>query len=173
MARSEAGLDVRQLRDLIVRPVLEYLGLPGGEVAERLLLGTAAHESGGFRYIKQVGGPALSLWQIEPATARDAMARAPTKVLARLHDYPVYLPQVSGVDPAVHVVNLLPGNLYLGAAMARVVYYLKPFEMPPAAGTGELAAIWKEHWNTEDGAGRPEQFVAAYAEHVAPLYAAG
>jgi hypothetical protein len=161
---------VRQLRDLIVRPVLAYLGLPGGTVAERLVLGTAAHESG-YRYVKQVGGgPALSLWQIEPATARDALGRVPEEILEKLHALAIFLPKLSGDNPAEQIIGELPGNLYLGPAMARAIYFLKPFEMPEKATAEDLAALWKQHWNTPRGAGRPEQFVDAYQNLIAPLY---
>jgi len=156
------GLDPRQLRDLVVRPALASLGLPGGEVAERLVMGTAAHESDGLRFIHQLGqGPALSLWQIEPATAKDALARAAAPLCARITGF---------VPPASTVIDDLPGNLYLGAAFCRLVYYMKPFKMPARATAEELAAAWKKHWNTDRGAGTPEQFLRHYRELVAPLY---
>ena len=44
-------------------------------VAENLIMGTAAQESG-FTYIKQLGGgPALGMFQVEPATAEDILFR--------------------------------------------------------------------------------------------------
>lgn len=162
-------MDPRQLRDLVVRPSLAALGLPGGEAAERLVMGTAAHESGGFRYIHQVGGgPALSLWQIEPATAEDAWDRAGEAQRNAMEHLGV------GYPVRLAWEEVLPGNLYLGAALCRLVYYLKPFEMPTGlrweVSPYDLAVIWKRWWNTEEGAGHPEQFVQAYREHVQPLY---
>ena len=41
------------------------------EDAAELLYMTALHESHGGKYDKQVGGPALGWWQVEPATAKD------------------------------------------------------------------------------------------------------
>lgn len=38
-------IDPTQLRTLVVKPVLLSLGLPSSEVAENLIMGTAAHES--------------------------------------------------------------------------------------------------------------------------------
>ena len=61
----------KQFRELIIRPALEAIGL-WSQTAENLVLGTAIHESGNFKYIKQVGGgTALSFYQIEPVTADD------------------------------------------------------------------------------------------------------
>ena len=64
------GLDVVQLRREVLRPTLRYLEL-WSPAAENLVIGTAAHESGGCRYLTQIGGPALGLYQIEPATHDD------------------------------------------------------------------------------------------------------
>ena len=38
---TEQGIDIRQLRDLVVRPALEAIGL-GGAAAEELMIGTTA-----------------------------------------------------------------------------------------------------------------------------------
>ena len=63
-------MDATQLRELIVRPSLEEVGLHS-DAAEDLVMGTAAQESH-LMYVKQLGGgPALSLFQIEPATYKD------------------------------------------------------------------------------------------------------
>ena len=60
-------LNVRDLRVEVIRPALRALDL-WSPAAEDLVLGTAAQESG-LAYLRQIGGgPALGLWQIEPAT---------------------------------------------------------------------------------------------------------
>ena len=53
----------------IIRPTLEGLEADSPE-AEALLLGTALAESG-LRALRQDGGPALGLWQMEPGTHQD------------------------------------------------------------------------------------------------------
>ena len=53
-------MEIRQFRDLIVRPTLAALNLPHPDRAEALLVATAAHESAGYRYIKQVGGGVMA-----------------------------------------------------------------------------------------------------------------
>ena len=56
-----------QMLALVIRPALEKLSL-WSLSAEELVLGTAIVESG-LTYLKQHGdGPALGLWQVEPAT---------------------------------------------------------------------------------------------------------
>lgn len=69
-------------------------------------------------------------------------------------------------DPA----DQLAPNLPFACAMARVLYLARPFAMPAEADGSQLAAIWKEHYNTTEGAGRPEAWLDAYRRHVEPLY---
>lgn len=68
------GLNCMHLRLHVVRPVLARLRL-SGLAAENLVLGIAAHESGGFHHLRQLAdGPALGLYQCEPATHHDLFA---------------------------------------------------------------------------------------------------
>ena len=58
------------LRSMVIRPALTKINL-WSRSAEELILGTAIVESG-LTYLKQHGdGPALGLWQVEPATHED------------------------------------------------------------------------------------------------------
>lgn len=135
----------------VVRPALASLGLPGGVGAEKLVMSTAAKESGGFDALRQIGGgPALSLWQIEPATAKDALVRGPVTALQAMRFM---------TAPGYSVVDQLPWNLMLGAALCRTIYYLKPFTLPADPTPQDLARIWKAHYNSVKGAGRVEEFI--------------
>ena len=71
-------LDVKQLQLHVVRPTLEFLDSRlTGLAAERLVIGTALTESR-TQFLDQITGPgdeklgpAIGLWQIEPATDHD------------------------------------------------------------------------------------------------------
>ena len=66
-------MDAFQLRTEIVKPALEAIGYYS-PAAEALIMGTAAQESH-LKYVKQLGdGPALGLFQMEPATHDDIWA---------------------------------------------------------------------------------------------------
>lgn len=65
-----SGILPAHLRDLIIRPTLVEMG-HYSPAAEALLLGTAAHESHGGRYLSQIRGPARGIYQMEPATHDD------------------------------------------------------------------------------------------------------
>ncbi len=65
-------MQAQQLHDYIIKPTLEYMGGNyDSKNARFLLLCTAAIESKCGHYIKQINGPALGIWQMEPATHDD------------------------------------------------------------------------------------------------------
>ncbi len=65
-------MQAQQLHDYIIKPTLEYMGGNyDSKNARFLLLCTAAIESKCGHYIKQINGPALGVWQMEPATEDD------------------------------------------------------------------------------------------------------
>lgn len=143
------GLDPRHVRDLIVRPTLEYLGLPGGIAAEKLVLGTAAQESK-FKYLRQLGyGPALGIFQMEPATFRDLQKRMPLELMVNMNRL--------GTQP-----DEMTWNLRFACAMCRVHYYLRPFKIAEDADMPTIAGYWKKHFNTRLGVGTPKQFLASW-----------
>lgn len=168
MSATSQGLDARQLRDYIVRPVLTYLNLPSSAprgVAERLILGTGAHESSGFRYLHQLGsGPARGLFQMEPATFNDLWERFPPEGPIGMK-----LRKIAASYP-VPLHDQLMSNLSLSVAMCRIHYYVRPFTMPETVTVSDLAAIWKEHYNTRLGKGRVEDFIKNYDQYVTPMY---
>jgi hypothetical protein len=63
-------INANQLRELIIRPALKDLTLYS-ENAETLLMFTCAVESFGGFYLKQINGPALGIYQMEPETYND------------------------------------------------------------------------------------------------------
>lgn len=144
-------LDLVQFRDLIVIPALDALELRS-EAAVELLLGTALQESN-LRYLKQLGGgPALGVFQMEPATHDDIWEnflqyREP---LAR---------RVMSLTASPYEPLELVGNLWYAAAMTRVHYLRVPEPLPQAGDVDGMAAYWKEHYNTHLGAGTEEEYV--------------
>lgn len=150
-------IDAKQLRELVIRPVLEHLNLYS-PVAENLIAGTAAQESG-LRYLHQMGrGPAVGLWQMEPATHDDLWTnylRYNQKLSQLVHD--LELPAwAAGASE-------MAGNMYYAAAMCRVHY--KRVKAPLPADPNDVWAIaqyWKSYYNTPLGKGKVEEFVLNY-----------
>lgn len=160
------GLNLRDVRDYVIRPVLAGFGPPlDTEAAEHLLLGTAAHESGGFRYLDQATpgpGPAYGLYQMEGPTLMDTMSRC----LARWPDLMARAVVWRAERP--DEVAQLGGNLYWATAMARLKYWLVPEPLPLAGDVDAMARMWKVHWNSMVGKGKLADFVNAWNRYVAP-----
>lgn len=139
------GLDLEQLRLLIVRPTLEHLKL-WSRPAEDLVLGTALVESR-LKYVKQLGnGPARGLWQMESATHDDIWRNylsAPRNFELR--------ERLSALEAFPYGAEQMTGNLYYGAAMCRVHYLRVPAALPTDADG--MAHYWKRYYNTPLGAG--------------------
>ena len=139
------------LREYIVRPVLRALDLYS-ESAEELLMLTAAQESQCGRWLHQVGGPALGIWQMEPATHDDCW----TNFLA----YRATL--AAAVRKYGSSTADLPGNLYYACAMARVRYLRAPGALPSPADLNGLASYYKNHYNTAAGAATISEAIDSY-----------
>jgi len=154
-------LHVEHFKTLIIQPALERIGLYS-ESASQLLLGTALQESN-LRYLKQLGnGPALGLFQMEPATHDDIWNNFLLYRGVLADKVEVLAP---GYDAAPMVWNLI-----YAAAMCRVHYYRVPEALPAAGDYEAQANYWKRFYNTELGAGtREEYLVNWYALSGVPL----
>ena len=140
------------IRTAIERGLTRF-SLPGDENAVRLLLMISAHESGGFTYCKQKGGPALGIFQMEPATFASVMA---------------YLER-TGKFPDIHrntPVERLVTDVEFAAAMARVYLWSFPEAIPDADDLDGLAKYAKQYWNTDLGAATAEKYKSDFITHV-------
>lgn len=158
---------------MVITPTLQYLDpyVPYSDEAAMLLLGTAAVESR-LKYLEQLHGPALGLYQIEPATHEDLWRRylARDEVLAGRvaallsaecqGDVTTILRRSAEPFP-LRCHQELVYNLRYATAIARLVYYCAPEPLPPAR-LGAMARYWKDHYNTDEGRGRPRHFVERY-----------
>lgn len=152
-----SGLDLDQLRTLIVQPTLEALGL-WSPVSENLVLGTAITESR-LKYIKQLGtGPALGLWQMEPFTHNDIWRTTLLGKILGARVARLTLPCQGGIPDASHMI----WNLQYAAAMCRI-HYFRIREALPVNTARALAQYWKTYYNTRLGAGTVEKAMPAFA----------
>jgi len=152
-------LDVKQFRDLILKPVLHRLELYS-PAAEVLMLGTAAHESL-FTYLAQLGGPARGIYQIEPATHADLM-----------YHWLAYRPKTANKVRALasNAPELdLIGNLPYQTAIARLIYYRCPEPLPDADDLTALSIYWKQHYNTSAGRGTAAEWIESFNHVITPI----
>lgn len=158
----------KTFRDVVVSPVLEHLSRYDLRLqsvqAQRLLCGTALVESG-LMYYQQVGGPAVSLFQIEPMTFDDVYGRylpiQRTDLWAAVNE--LLIPGLGVGAP----IKQLAGNTLFACAIARIRYWMETKPLPPESdGVMGLAHYWKDHYNSAAGAGDVEKFVRLYNKHL-------
>ncbi len=159
-------MNIRQLRDEIIHPTLNYVGSVDGGFASasavELLLGTAATESGFQHLVQMNGGPAVGIYQIEPDTFLDIKAN----YLNSRRDLAKRVRSLTGSVPAER--EQLIGNLFFATAIARLVYWRSPVKLAAPGDVAGHARVWKQVYNTPLGAGRPADFINAYQRLVAP-----
>lgn len=148
-----------QLLQEVIVPTLQHLNMDS-PAARNLLLGTAAQESHMAKYIRQIKGPALGIYQMEPATHDDIwdnyLAYRPTLVEK--------LEQL--LCPGFSKVDQLKWNLAYATAMARIHYRRVPAPLPPADDYKLLGVYWKAFYNTPEGKGTVIEFAHNYERFV-------
>jgi len=159
MATFEQAIPAEKLREEIIKPTLIALGLYN-QAAENLLFGTCAHESHCGKYVRQVGGPALGIYQMEPATYKDLW----TNFLKYKLDLASHLLEVCGyrLQDAIPPAEDLVTNVKLSTAMCRIHYLRVKAPLPAADDLAGLANYWKKYYNTALGKGTVKQFIQDY-----------
>lgn len=140
-------------RDTTIRPALVSIGL-WSLAAEELLLGTAMQESRLTHRTQLGGGPALGLFQMEPATHDDIW----TNFLKYRNALGKLITDLRTATP-VDALGQLRQNDRYAAGMARVHYKRASGPLPAAGDTDAMAAYWKKYYNTPSGAGKQEHYV--------------
>lgn len=126
----------------IIKDTLRHLNIYciKGEI---LLLGTAVIESN-LTYTRQIGGPALGLYQCEPNTHNDIWdnyLKFRTLIQERVMDL---------IVEGLPLLTQLEGNLYYATAIARI-HYLRVKKSLPALNAKEMAEYHKKYYNTHLG----------------------
>ena len=154
------SLQAQQFREYVIRPTLHEIGL-WSEAAENLLLGTALVESG-LLFVRQIRGPALSYYQIEPRTHAwlvDEWLQEPAH-----HDLKMRILALRA--PVPDNVEQLITNLAYSTAVCRLRYWVRPEPLPQPDDLRGLAQYWKDWFNTAKGKGDPAKFVKMYRAHM-------
>jgi hypothetical protein len=161
-------MDSGQLRSIFIIPVIRTLAVTdvssrfqqiASKEAEDLLNGTFAQESGCGRYVRELeGGPGRGFWQMNPKD-HDEIWKMYLPNHAKLANAVLNLATCSKPPSA----DLLVDNIRYACAMARI-HYLRQAEKIPSTIEGQ-AAYWKKYYNSVDGAGTVEQYIANYKKY--------
>ncbi len=135
--------------------------IPVSDAALNLVVGTAAQESHYGKYLRQLDdGPALGVFQMEPATHDDIW-----------DNFIQHRPALqAAVTEACQLYDEIKAgrmvyDLRYAAIMCRIHYYRVPAPLPAWDDVEGLAHYWKDHYNTHLGAGTVSEFVENYERY--------
>jgi len=168
-------INANDFETLVVRPALAKLAEAeprmNSDDAVALLMGTAAQETDLGRWLKQVGGPALGPFSVEPNTAksiwRHYLARPSKKPIREVIISVVGLGSIdTDIDDGSEYVRAdsseLATNLIYSAMMARLVYWPKAEPLPSWDDKIAMGVYWDVHYNANPRVGTPDEFVKSY-----------
>lgn len=144
--KGDLIMDKKQLVDLVITPFLKLMhnGI-SGELAITMII---AHESRRGQYLKQVGGPALGLIGMEPATHNSCWRHGDSiwQNSLKLGIIDKFTYDNKHMPSAQRLIYDLQYNVF----MARQRLFMKPEALP--TNIDELSRYLKKHWNSIQGA---------------------
>ena len=160
-------MNPQQLLDYIIKPTHQHMGGNyESKSANFLSLCTAAVESNCGEYIKQINGPALGIWQMEPDTYDDIIDNcdAINENNIRFYNKINSLWAYNGYG---RVHGLVSHPMY-ACAMARLKYSMDPHALPEYTGNHSVDSkafyeYYKRVYNTELGASTYQKWCNAIA----------
>jgi hypothetical protein len=153
-------LNINQFRELIVKSSLKDL-LLYCENAEELIIFTCAVESLGGTYIKQVSGPALGIYQMEPETHNDIWQNY------LITNQPMTLRIFNHFDISnMPCESRLIYDLRYATAMARLHYARFKEQIPSAHDENAMWEYYKKYYNTPKGAATKDESIQKYRDFV-------
>jgi len=164
---EEQAMHAPHVRDFIIRPTLRHLAsddMPwvASEAAVQLVLGTALAESRLVWLVQHGGGPALGLYQMEPATLEWLWLRYLPERQPEIYQRALALR-----SEALGRESEIVWNLAWATALCRARYLPVPEPLPEAGDLDALGDYWKRYYNTAAGAGTVAHFVEATRDVVA------
>lgn len=148
--------DNMQFRKFIVVPTLDKLKMYSKE-AEELLVFTCATESKGGTFVKQVQGPALGIYQIEPATYFDIW----NNYILKKSGLPTILSLSFGCGRMPEQERLIY-DLEYATVMCRLFYARIKDTLPDSKNIDAIWEYYKKYYNTNLGKATKEESVKAY-----------
>lgn len=135
-------INIKQFLTNIIDPTLISLNMHS-EAAVKLLLITFATESSGGEYLVQIEGPALGVYQMEPATHQDLWVNYLTRIDKRELKLEIFLLCDMFEEPAP---TRLVWDLQYATVMARLMYWRSPIPLPEPNDLDGLIEYYYKIW---------------------------
>ncbi|MFW6002291.1 MAG: hypothetical protein ACOCQD_03040 [archaeon] len=159
-------MDPNQLKHHIDRVLSNEIPKYHSRDAVYQLLFTSAAESDCGKYIRQVKGPAMGLFQIEPNSEKLVW-----KWVIENNEN-LFEALVNSSTGSIFGGDDLIGNIKYQIILARAYYYSCPDALPNISdpidkdSIKRMARYWKKYWNTEKGKGTVKGAVKKYKKFV-------
>jgi hypothetical protein len=145
------GIHPIDLLEFIIRPTLKKIGF-WSEASEKLLLYIAGIESKFGNRLKQMNGPALGIYQMEPATHKENWSYI-------LNHRPILRIKISNYYGLEFNDEKLIYDLSYATMMARAHFLRFKEPIPDENDILGLANYWKKYYNTLQGKGNILDFI--------------
>lgn len=140
-----------QFKDLVERVLAATDPDLASPAAVQLVLGTAAQESHGGSFLRQLhGGPAVGAFQMEPRTFDWLQTK-----------YGEQYPYIQG-----HKADDMETDLRLAIIMCRLRYRVIVLPLPAANDLAGMAAYWDKWYNANPMKGTVDEFMLNYRRFV-------
>jgi hypothetical protein len=149
-------LNCEQLTEFVIKPALDALQM-NSPAAVELMIFTCAVESEGGYYLKQVKGPALGIYQMEPVTHNDIWQN----YIKGKGDLIFKLMSNFGCSVQPPEDQLIY-DLFYASAMTRIFYERVPAPLPAADSTISIWNYYKKYYNTDAGKAQPVESIQKY-----------
>lgn len=149
-------LNPEQLLELIIKPALYELQLYSDDAAE-LLLFTCAVESNGGHFLKQVNGPALGIYQMEPETYTDIWANfiVHKQSILSMFAHNFSIMTMPSEDRLIY-------DLRFATAMTRLHYRRVNEPLPSKDDVNAIWEYYKKYYNTIKGSAEKLPSITKY-----------
>lgn len=148
--------NLNQFKECILVPTLSTMQMYSDDALE-LLIFTCAAESNGGTYLKQIKGPALGIFQMEPATHQDIWVNYifnSSRIISLL--------SFNFQCPTIQLAERMVYDLQYAAVMARLHYSRFPEPLPDKDDVDGLFDYYKKYYNTESGKAKKADCIKKY-----------
>lgn len=149
--------NIAQFREHLVVPALSKLHMYSKD-AEELLVFTCAAESNGGTYLHQIKGPALGIYQCEPATHHDIWQN----YLRHRGNLVQILALNFGVNYDGNTADRLIYDLHYATAICRLDYRREPEPLPNKDDVEGMWEYYKKYYNSSKGKAKKDRAIKAY-----------
>ena len=149
-------INTKQLREYVITPALSKLNAYSKD-AEELLVFTCAVETNGGEYLKQIGGPAVGIYQCEPATYTDIW-RNYIVHHSRFVSILSMKFNVNGIPEASRLIT----DLDYATAICRLHYLRIKTPLPSGRDPEAMYEYYKQYYNTPLGKSTKKKSIDAY-----------